>query len=66
MTMEKILYLCFACADAIAAGFEIKELPGQMKKAKCELCGRKAWGATYRIRAKNNRGTPDQSRATVK
>lgn len=64
--MEKILYLCFACADAIAAGFEIKELPGQLKNAKCELCGRKAWGATYRIRAKNNRGTPDQSRATVK
>ena len=64
--MEKILHLCFACADAIAAGFEIDELPGQLKKAKCELCGRKAWGETYRIRAKNNRGTPDQSRATVK
>lgn len=64
--MEKILHLCFACADAIAAGFEIKELPGQLKKAKCELCGRKAWGETYRIRAKNNRGTTDQSRATVK
>jgi len=52
MTMEKILYLCFACAAAMAEGFETEELPGQLKNAKCELCGRKAWGATYRIRAK--------------
>lgn len=66
MTMEKILYLCFACADAIATGFETEELPGQLKNAKCERCCRRAWGATYRIKAKNNRGTTDQSRATVK
>lgn len=66
MTMEKILYLCFACAAAIADGFEVEELPGQLKNAKCERCCRRAWGATYRIRAKNNRGTTEQSRATVK
>lgn len=52
MTMEKILYLCFACAAAMADGFEVEELPGQLKNAKCERCGRKAWGATYRIKAK--------------
>ena len=66
LSMEKILYLCFACAAAMADGFEVEELPGQLKNARCEKCARKAWGATYRIKAKNNRGTTDQSRATVK
>ena len=51
MTMEKILYLCFACAAAMADGFETEELPGQLKNAKCERCCRRAWGATYRIKA---------------
>lgn len=64
--MEKILYLCFACAADMAQGYDLEELPGQLKNARCERCCRRAWGATYRIRAKNNRGTTDQSRATVK
>lgn len=64
--MGKTLYLCFACAAAMAETFEVRELPGRLKNAKCDRCARKAWGATYRIKAKNNRGTTDQSRATVK
>ncbi len=50
----------------MAQGYDLEELPGQLKNARCEKCARKAWGATYRIKAKNNRGTTDQSRATVK
>ena len=64
--MERTLYLCFACAADMAQGYDLEELPGQLKNARCEKCARKAWGATYQIKAKNNRGTTDQSRATVK
>ena len=64
--MERTLYLCFACAADMTQGYDLEELPGQLKNARCEKCARKAWGATYRIRAKNNRGTTDQSRATGK
>lgn len=57
--MERTLYLCFVCAADMAQGYDLEELPGQLKNARCEKCARKAWGATYRIRAKNNRGTTD-------
>ena len=42
----------------MAQGYELEELPGQLKNARCEKCTRKAWGATYKI-TKKNRGTPD-------
>ena len=60
VTAQELEEKLFSC------GFEVEELPGQLKNARCEKCARKAWGATYRIKAKNNRGTTDQSRATVK
>ncbi len=63
--MDKTLYLCFACAAALTEAFTVRELPGRLKNAKCDRCSRKAWGATYRIGIKNNRGATDQSRATV-
>ena len=58
--MEKVLYLCFSCAATMAEGYELRELQGQLKNARCERCARRAWGSTYEItpkKAKNNRGT---------
>lgn len=47
--MERTLYLCFACAADMTQGYDLEELPGQLKNARCEKCARKAWGATYKI-----------------
>lgn len=56
--MGRTLYLCFACAADMAQGYDLEDLPGQLKNARCEKCARKAWGATYKI-TKKNRSTPD-------
>ena len=31
--MERTLYLCFACAADMAQGYDLEELPGQLKNA---------------------------------
>lgn len=61
MTMERTLYLCFACAADMTQGYDLEELPGQLKNARCEKCARKAWGATYRIRAKITAAPPTKA-----
>ena len=63
--MERTRYLCFACAADMTQGYDLEELPGQLKNARCEKCARKAWGATYKI-TKKNRSTPDYSRAAIR
>lgn len=54
--MDKTLYLCFACAALMADSYSLTELPEQLKNGKCARCGRKVWGANYKIE-KNNCGT---------
>lgn len=54
--MDKTLYLCFSCAALMADGYSLTELPEPLKNSKCARCGRKVWGATYKI-TKNNCGT---------
>lgn len=50
--MDKTLYLCFACAALMADSYSLTELPEQLKNGKCARCGRKFWGATYKIAKK--------------
>ncbi len=50
--MEKVLYLCFSCAATMAEGYDLRELQGQLKNARCERCARRAWGSTYEITPK--------------
>nr|DAG80620.1 MAG TPA: hypothetical protein [Caudoviricetes sp.] len=50
--MEKVLYLCFACAADLEVGYELEELPGTFESSRCERCARKVWGATYKITPK--------------
>lgn len=50
--MDKTLYLCFACAALMADGYSLTELPEPLKNGKCARCGRKVWGATYKITKK--------------
>lgn len=50
--MDKTLYLCFSCAALMADGYSLTELPEPLKNSKCARCGRKVWGATYKITKK--------------
>lgn len=50
--MNKTLYLCFACASLMSEAYSLTELPEQLKNGKCARCGRKVWGATYKIAKK--------------
>lgn len=50
--MGKTLYLCFACAALMADAYSITEIAATLKSEKCARCGRKVWGANYKIAKK--------------
>ncbi len=54
----KTWFLCYPCVEKIRYSLRLKELPSAeawKDKHKCDLCGKTAIGAVYRVEDKNER-----------